>query len=164
MKAGSVTHCQVTDKCAGTQQQCLLWEVNAAFESRLIQFQSSGAFSSGFFTVLKKKKISLFSVMLRFFNLLFLSARQPQNPPLREPSCTSYPTTPKPSKLLAYLKSTCNLILITPSFCLHQHALLNREAQGSCLYLEAELRAGNSIFMRRTNWGLQSVMVQTERK
>lgn len=49
--AGSVTHCQDTDEGAGTQQQCLLWEANAGFESRLIQSQSLGAFSSGFFTV-----------------------------------------------------------------------------------------------------------------
>lgn len=31
--------------------QCLLWEVNAGFESRLTQSQSSGDFSSGFFTM-----------------------------------------------------------------------------------------------------------------
>lgn len=65
-----------------------------------------------------------YSAMLRFYNFPFLSARQPQTPPLREPSCTSNPTVPKPSKLLAYLTPTRNLILLAASFPL----LLSRSA------------------------------------
>lgn len=104
-----------------------------------------------------------YSARLRFYNLPFLSARQPQTPPLREPSCTSNPTVPKLSKLLthkAYLTSPWNLILTAPSFPL----LLSRSAhspqqgaQGSCMYLEAESKAGNNTLMGRTNKELQSL-------
>lgn len=134
----------------------LLWSKDSFCSGKLTLFmmrptqpQAPEASNADFFHI----EITLIFNYTWFFNLL---SQQGRHKTLHsECSCTSCPTAPKPSKLLAHLKPTRNFIL-TAVFPIaspwQQHSTLKREAQGSCMPLEA----GNTILIGRSNWYLQT--------